>query len=161
MGVVGRLRQTAGEWILPVLPKGIRERIVGPRFSWNHSDLRPVARLRSGETRLLIAPANYASQAVLWGRAAETLPGVKARTLVFGHDPSGPSLTPDVSVKPNVGYSSPLWSRRQQRAILKGFTHVIYEAERAILPTLYGEDLEAEIKDLQDHGVKGSDAFAR
>ncbi len=154
MGVFGRLRQTAGEWILPLLPRGVRERIVGPLFSWNHWDLRPVARLRSGETRLLIAPANSASQAVLWARAAETLPGVKARTLVFGHNPSGPSVAPDVSVKPNVGRNSPLWSRRQRRAILQGFTHVIYEAERAILPALFGEDLEAEIKDLQEHGVR-------
>lgn len=37
---------------------------------------------------------------------------------------------------------------------MRNFTHVIYEAERSILPSLYGADIVAEIKDLQEHGIK-------
>lgn len=113
----------------------------------------PIARLKKGEARLLIAPANFASQAYYWARAAETLPGVAAQNLTFGYKPEGLSIRPDVAVESSVGWYSRAWALRQRRQILRSFTHVIYEAERSILPSLYDSDVLAEVQDLQDHGI--------
>lgn len=142
-----------GEYVLPALPRTIREKVTSPRSSWNYRDILTVAKPGRGEVRLLIAPTNSASQAYYWARAAETMPGVSARNLAVGYGSAGISVRPDVAVRKNVGYYSRLWARRQRRAILKGFTHVLYEAERAILPAIYGSDLRDEIDDLRDHGI--------
>lgn len=154
MSIIGKARRTVGEWVLPALPKKLRERIISPQYSWNHIDMLPVARVKKSRVGLLIAPANFASQAFYWARAAETLPGVSARNLVFGYNEAGVHRKPDVAVKQSVGWYSRIWARRQRRQIFRNFTHVIYEAERPILSSLYGTDILAEVKDLQDHGIK-------
>lgn len=154
MKPIGKRIKSIAEWVLPALPRRPRELLVPPRYSWNHKDMLQVARVENAEVGLLIAPANYASQAYYWARAAETLPGVKAQNLVFGYNPGGANRKSDVAVKSNVGWYSRIWAQRQRRHILSNFTHVIYEAEREILPALYGSDLLAEIQDLQDKGIK-------
>lgn len=164
MNLLGRVRRNIAEWVLPAIPRRIRERIVPPRYSWNHRDLLQVARTSKSEVALLIAPANYASQAFYWARAAETLPGVKARNLVAGYSQTGLNRRPDFAVRANVMMSSRIWARRQRHQILSNFTHVMYEAGRPILPALYGGDIRAEIQDLEANGISvsmlshGSDA---
>lgn len=147
-------RDRAVEYIAPALPQNARERVVGANSSWSYADLVPVARAGGEEKNLLIARTNSASQAVLWGKAAEGIPGVSASSLAFSADQRPVVLRADTEVKYKVGTRSRVWARRQRRQILAGFTHVLYEAEKPILPALYGGDLLAEIADLQDHGVK-------
>lgn len=147
-------RREVSARLAPLLPRPLQDRFVPAQYRWSRADLKPVAKAGTGDVRLLIAPANFASQAVFWARAAELLPGVFARSLAFGHAPSGMAARPDVSVDQRVGRSSHIWARRQRKQILRDFTHVLYEAERPILGGLYGGDLEAEIRDLQAHGVR-------
>ena len=146
--------RVAGEYALAVTPQRVREKVVDPRYSWSLADMRPVARGAGSAVSLLIAPANFASQSYHWARAAETLPGVSAQSLEFVQPGTRMSTPADVSVPATVARYSRAWALKQRRAILKGFTHVLYEAELPILPSLYGEDLGAEIRDLESHGVR-------
>lgn len=148
------LRRVIGEYAVSFLPKPVRRRIVGPHYSWSFKEMLPLAKPGEGEVKLLIAPANSASQGYYWARAAETLPGVSARNLAFGYRPVGASIAPDFAVAGTVGRYSRAWAMRQRQVILDQFTHVIYEAERPILGSLYGEDVLAEVQDLQSHGIK-------
>ncbi len=147
-------RRFIREWVLPSLPRKVRERIVTSKFAWSHKEAKVVATPGEGEVRLLIAPVNFASQAYLWARAAETIPGVSARNLVFGYTPQGNSNRPDVSIPGGAGMLSKRWAGRQREEIIKGFTHVLYEAERSILRAYYDGDLAKEVRDLQRTGVK-------
>lgn len=140
--------------VVPTLPAMLRRRLVPEEYSWSRAELKPVALAKPGDKRLLIARANFASQGYYWARAAETLTGVSAVNLAFGWAPSIAHIRPDVSVEGNVGRHSHLWARKQRQAILRGFTHVLYEAERPILPSLYDGDVVAEIDDLRSHGIK-------
>lgn len=151
---ISQLRTEVVARVAPALPRPLREKLVPPRYSWSYADLAPRARAGEGEVRALIAPANYASQGFYWARAAETLPGVSCVNLAFGWAPGVSSIEPDYWVHGNVGKHSHLWARRQRKAILQEFTHVLYEAERPILGGLYDGDVAAEIRDLQAHGIK-------
>ena len=153
-GFVSNARNEIVARVVPALPAAARRRLVPEEYSWSYADLRPVARAKPGDTRLLIARANFASQGYYWARAAETLPGVSAVNLAFGWAPSVAHIEPDVAVAGNVGRHSHLWARKQRKAILQGFTHVLYEAERPLLPSLYGGDLVAEIDDLRRQGIR-------
>ena len=148
------MKREVAAYVLPALPKRLRDRVVAPEYNWSHKDLKPVAVSKPGRTRLLVARANYGGQGYQWARAAETLPGVSAVNLRFLADDNfirGPS---DFDVKKNVGQSSHIWARRQRRAIKKHFTHVLIEAELPICNALYDGDLAAEVRDLQDAGIK-------
>lgn len=147
-------RRVLSEYGASMLPEPLRTRFMGVTGSWTLREMLPIARAGRGDVRLLIAPANFASQAYYWARAAETLPGVSARNLMFGYSASGITVRPDLNISKEVGYYSRGWALRQRREIINNFTHVIYEAERSILPSLYNSDLLAEIRDLQSHGVK-------
>ena len=147
-------RRVASEYVASLLPYPIRWRLTGRQYAWNFFQMRPIAKAGDGDVRLLIAPVNWASQAYYWARAAETLPRVSACNMVFGHTPSGVTVAPDVAVDKQVGRYSRAWALRQRKEILNNFTHVIYEAEYPILPSLYGEDVVAEINDLQSHGIQ-------
>ena len=140
--------------ILPALPTRLRNRLVQPQYNWSLKELRPVATANSGDIRLLVGRANYGGQGYQWARAAETLPGVSAVNLRFLPDDTFIGGPADFNVRKNVGQWSHLWARRQRRAIKKDFTHVLIEAELPLLGGLYDGDLKAEIRDLQDAGIK-------
>ena len=154
MAELSLARSVAREYAASLLPHPIRWRLVGRRRAWTFSQMRRIAKARDADVRLLVAPANSASQAYYWARAAETLPGVSACNMVFGPASSGMTVDSDVAVHPPVARYSKAWALRQRKEILDNFTHVIYEAEYPILPSLYDGDLAAEINDLQSHGIK-------
>lgn len=156
MASMSQLRNEVVARVAPALPRKLREKLVPQVYSWSYADLKIIATAQgqAAKTRLLIAPANYASQAHYWARAAETLPGVFAQNLAYGHSPSTIVLKPDVVAHANAGKYSKLWAQKQRKAILRDFTHVLYEAERPILGGFYGGDVIAEISDLQKHGIK-------
>lgn len=152
--LAGSLRREVAGYAIPLLPDALRSRFVPPRYRWSHADLRPVATATPASTRLLVARANYAGQGHQWARSAETIPGVSAVNLHFrpdGNTTRGPS---DFSVRKAVGESSHIWARRQRKAILQSFTHVLIEAELPILGPLYGGDLVREVHEFQDAGIK-------
>lgn len=140
-------------WVIPALPKAIRRKIA-PKYDWSLADLRTVATPPPGDKRLLIAPANYGIQGYYWSRAAQTIPGVAAVNLRFV--PPSPAIgAPNYfRVPQNVGQSSHIWARRQRKAIQKNVTHILIEAGRPVLGALYEGDLVAEVRALQEAGVK-------
>lgn len=150
----GQTGRVAAEHALSLIPRAVRERLVGKEYSFGRSDIRKVAVPGSGDVRLLIGPVNAASQAVEWARAAEMLPSVSACSLEFVSGEMSFSLDADTRVRYPVGRYSRAWAARQRKEIINGFTHVLYESETPILPSLYGEDLGREIADLQRNGVK-------
>lgn len=154
MGFARNVRTEITARVVPALPRALRRRLVPEEYAWSAAELKPIARAKPATTRLLIARANFASQGYYWARAAETLPDVSAVNLAFGWAASVAQIQPDVAVSSNVGRHSHVWARRQREAILRGFTHVLYEAERPLLSALYGGDLVAEITDLRNHGIR-------
>lgn len=147
------VRVTA-EHALAWLPASLRTRIVGERYSWDRDDLNCVARAAKGEKRLLIGPANSASQGVYWANAARSLEGVEAQSLAFVRPGLSFTKDPDFAVPGTVGWYSRAWAARQRRAIIDTFTHILYESELPIIPGLYGDDIRSEIQDLCEHGIK-------
>ena len=139
--------------ISPVLPPPLRRQLVPRTYAWGFSDLHRVARSKPGQTRLLIGRTNSASQANHWARAAETIEGVSAVSMAFGWDPNTTRLPADVVIPRHMAQRSRVWALNQRRALLDGFTHVIYESARPILGPLY-PDLESEIADLRANGIK-------
>ncbi|GAB47082.1 hypothetical protein [Mobilicoccus pelagius] len=110
------------------------------------------------DVRLWVAPANFAGQGHEWARAAQRLPGVGARSMNI----AGPIRFPtDYEVSAAV-YRDLGWQREQRRALLD-YTHVLVEAERPVLGSLYGS-CAAETPALRRagltvaHVVHGSDA---
>lgn len=146
-------RREAAARLIPLLPENAQKRIVGPATTWRPKDLRQVAKAGEGEKRLLIAPTNYAGQAYLWARAAETIPGVSAHSLQY-YDPAAWHLfQADTHVRKNVWGHSHLWKKRQANA-LADFTHIIVEAGQPILPDGEWSLRDSDIESLLDAGLK-------
>lgn len=110
------------------------------------------------DTRLWIAPANFAGQGHAWARAAAALPGVGARSM----NVAGPiRFATDYEV-PAAVYRDLTW-QREQFAALQEWTHVLVEAERPVTGSLFGT-CAAEADALEARGVRvahlihGSDA---
>src|SRR5690606_29959869 len=105
------------------------------------------------DTRLYIAPVNYAGQGWQWARAAErSIPNVGAVSMAyrvgteFGHPV-------DISV-PALGYvMSKRWQREQRRAVHNGFTHVIVEAGRHIFGRVFDQTVEQQVRELTADGI--------
>lgn len=103
------------------------------------------------ETRLLIAPANYAGQGYLWARAASGGTSLQARNLEIVR-PGGFEFAADFTVSEHIATLSRRWSRAQAAAVL-GFTHVLIEAGRPILGRTCEGDVRAEADLLRAHGI--------
>lgn len=151
-GRLGALRDFAA-FIADAAP--IKLPLLPPEISWSWSDTRALARSKDAGTRLLIAPANYARQAYYWARAAETLPDVSATNMRFLPENATSRGFSDIEVRPRVVSRSHLWAAKQNKLLLNNeFTHVLIEACRPILPSIYGGDLEREIAAYQESGVQ-------
>lgn len=138
----------------PRFPERVRSRLLPDEYNWSIRDMQTFAQPKDAPIRLLIAPANYASQGYFWARAAETLPGVSATNLRFLRDGLVPTTPSDFDLKGKVGKSSHLWARKQRRVIHSQFTHVLIEASRPILGALYDGDLVREVQDYMAAGIK-------
>ncbi len=99
--------------------------------------------------RLWVAPANFAGQGYQWAQALQRhCDGVGAASMAV----VGPLRFPvDYEVEPQT-YQSIGWQREQER-YLAGYTHVLIEAERPVLGTLYGRTCEGEIPRLRAAGL--------
>lgn len=156
MASLARFRHELVSHVTPVLPERLRNKVVPEQYAWSYRQLLRVAaaETRSSQVRLLIAPANSASQGLYWSQAASTLEGVYAQNLAFTSASDTIVAQPNTSVHEDVGRYSHIWARRQRKAIMRDFTHVLYEAERPILGGLYHGDVQEEIRDLLAGGIK-------
>lgn len=99
--------------------------------------------------RLWVAPANFAGQGHQWAQALQRhCEGVGARSMAV----LGPLRFPvDYEVEPET-YRSIGWQREQERYVAR-YTHVLIEAERPVLGTLYGGTCAGEIERLRAAGL--------
>lgn len=125
-------------------------RPAGRRFAL--SDVPKPVSAPSGDTRLYIAPANFAAQGYRWARAAERLPGVGAVNMQYraAGDFGFPA---DYSVSERVFWNSGSWGRRQMDAVAQGFTHAVFEAERPMFGFAFLGRMEREARWLRDRGL--------
>lgn len=115
--------------------------------------MRPLATAEGGTRRLLVAPANFASQGFFWARAAERNRDVVAVSLQH-FSQTQPFIGPaDVSLDYRVGRHSKLWAEKQLAVLARDFTHVLLEASIPVLGGMNGTDLRAEVATLTDAGL--------
>lgn len=125
----------AAKALLGLVPDPVLGRLLPGRLGWRTSTL-PIATRPQGDVRLLVAPVNSAGQGFLWARSAERLPGVGAvnvATSTAGMAALG--FPADVSVPEGAFLFARGWQRRQRRAVLAGFTHVMLESGRYLFGT--------------------------
>lgn len=100
--------------------------------------------------RLWVAPANFAGQGHAWARAVEAhVPGVGARCMAV----EGPHGFLADQVVPTTAYRDIVWQRAQETYVLGGYTHVLVEASRPVLGTLYGRTCAGELPVLRRAGI--------
>jgi hypothetical protein len=102
--------------------------------------------------RVLIAPVNYSNQGRMWAQSLEAAdPSISARNMAVDV-PGGFSFPADLIVPLPAYHNSPEWQRAQLEAV-RGFTHVLVEAEEPLFGRLFGRDLASEVRDLLASGV--------
>lgn len=106
-----------------------------------------------GDTRLYIAPANFAAQGYRWARAVEGLPGVGAVNMQY-REPGDFGFPADYALSKVVFENSGSWARRQRDAVSAGFTHVVFESERPIFGLAFQGSVEREARWLQHRGLR-------
>ncbi len=148
---VAALRRLAGRAVLS-LPDVVAERVFPRVIGYGPHDVPEPVVPPSGDIRLLVAPANYAGQGHEWARAARSLPGVSAMNLQFAVG-SGLGFRADSAVPNAIVARSRRWSQRQWEAV-RGFTHVLVEAERPILGRRFNGDVRREVQAMLDSGIR-------
>ncbi len=102
--------------------------------------------------RVYIGPTNYAAQGYLWARALEaSRPDIGARNMEVVL-PGGFGFPADSRVPVSVYNRGAVWQKAQAEAIAR-FTHVLIEAERPLLGSLFHRDVAAEIAELRSRGL--------
>ncbi|WP_173922210.1 hypothetical protein [Agromyces sp. Marseille-P2726] len=142
------------------LPRSVQARLLPRAFGFERRDVPPPIAAPTGSRRLYIAPVNFAGAATGWARAAERIPGVAARNMVY-REAGGFAFPADYEVPVAVYDASPTWQRAQFRAVSSGFTHVMIEAERPLFGTRFARDatdvwatVRAEVQALRASGVQ-------
>ncbi|GAA2516306.1 glycosyltransferase [Rarobacter incanus] len=105
----------------------------------------PALEAPDANVSVLIGPTNYAGQGWLWARALESAyaPTLAARNLAVD-EPAGFSFPADREVPVPVYQLSTRWQTDQLRAA-RGFTHVMFEAQRPLFGRLFDRDIEREV----------------
>lgn len=143
IGVARRL----GLKILLLLPENIALAL-NPCSPYKKTDIPALVASPATPTRLYVGPANFAGQGFAWARAAELLDGVGAINMAFER-PQDFMFDADDHVPVGVYALSKSWQRRQ-RNFVRGFTHVLLEAERP----LFGRGpVEIEVRQLRREGI--------
>lgn len=149
MGIATSLKRR----LVALVPDTLQMRLRPQLFGFGPADIPAPVEPPSARTRLLIAPVNFAGQGYEWARAAERNPEVGARSMAYVA--KGAFAFPaDYTVPTPVFVRSRDWQRRQARAVTRGFTHVIIEAERPIFGQRYGGDVRREVEVLRRAGIR-------
>ncbi|KZE92110.1 hypothetical protein AVP42_02809 [Agromyces sp. NDB4Y10] len=139
--------------LVALIPDSVQMRLRPQLFGFTAADIPAPIVAPQGRVRLLIAPANFAGQGFEWARAAERITGVGATNLSY-RNPGEFAFPTDYEVPTAVFAKSRTWQRRQVRAVERGFTHVIIEAERPIFGRRYDEDVTREVAVLRRAGIR-------
>lgn len=112
----------------------------------------PITTVPDTDTRVYIAPTNYAGQGYLWARALEAAdPRVGARNMAI-ELPGGFAFPADTLVPIAAVNASAEWAEGEWDAASR-FTHVLVEAERPLFGKRWGRQLETEVAALEAAGV--------
>lgn len=130
MSVLGRAARAA----VRRLPEWAVQRLAPGALPFASSDVPVAPPVPATPVRLFVGPANYAGQGYAWARVAERLPGVGAVDMT-AEPAAGFRFPTDQCVPATVYGASRRW-QRGQKAYVERFTHVIIEAQRALLGTL-------------------------
>jgi hypothetical protein len=149
MGIASTLQRR----LVALIPDSIQMRLRPQLFGFRQSDIPAPIEPPEGRVRLLIAPVNFAGQGYEWARAAERLPEVGARSMAYVA-PGEFAFPVDYRVPTPVFVRSRDWQRGQARAVARGFTHVVIEAERPIFGRRYDEDVLREVTALRGAGLR-------
>lgn len=107
------------------------------------------------DIRVYIGPTNYAGQGWQWARALEASdPSIGARNMAIDL-PGGFAFPADSNVSVGVHTASVAWQRAELDAVSQ-FTHVMFEAGRALFGPLLGRDVARELAELERRGVSCS-----
>ncbi len=102
--------------------------------------------------RVYIGPTNYSGQGYRWARALEAADArIGARNLAQAL-PGGFDFPADTLVPVTVAASSRPWADAEWEAV-RGFTHVLVEAERPLFGPRFARSLPAEVAALREAGI--------
>lgn len=134
-------------------PMSIPGRIAALRLGLPRAHARPgVSEPGTGDPRLLIAPVNYSNQSTEWTRAVrEALPSASTATMAIDV-PGGFAFPSDLIVPVATYHNDRVWQRAQRESV-RGFSHVLVEAEEPLFGRLMQRDFMREIAWLTSAGV--------
>ncbi|WP_136706710.1 glycosyltransferase family 4 protein [Agromyces sp. H66] len=134
-------------------PDGLLGRIAARSLgSFRPDDVPAPTAAPETATRVYIGPTNYAAQGWLWARALDRAPGdVGARNMAVDV-PGGFSFPADTEVPVPVYTRSREWQEAELAAVSR-FTHVLFEAERALFGRLFSRDIAEEERILRTRGL--------
>jgi hypothetical protein len=144
-------RRLAGRVVL-ALPESLTERVFSRVIGYGPRDVPAPITPPAGDVRLLIAPANYAGQGYEWARASRSLTGVGATNLHITPD-VGSGFRTEAAVPSRIAANSRRWSTGQWESV-RGFTHVLVEAERPLLGQRFGGDIRREVRAMLAVGLR-------
>ncbi|WP_336660603.1 hypothetical protein [Leucobacter sp. USHLN153] len=134
-------------------PMSLPGRIAALRLGIPRAAARPgVSDPGEGDPRLLIAPVNYSDQSTQWARAVrEALPGASTATMAI--DVAGGFSFPSDLVVPVPTYHNDRVWQGAQRDAVRGFTHVLVEAEEPLFGRLMRRESAREIAWMRASGI--------
>ncbi|MBN9154214.1 MAG: glycosyltransferase [Microbacterium sp.] len=134
-------------------PASIPGRIAALRFGRvRPQDVPPPTAVPDAAVRVYIGPVNYSEQGYAWARALESAdPRLQCRNMSVV-SPGGYAFRADTEVPVAVYQRSRTWQRAQLDAV-RGFTHVLVEAEKPLFGRLFLRDVAREADILTAAGV--------
>lgn len=103
--------------------------------------------------RIVIGPVNYSNQGTLWAKALrDTRSDISTATFAL-EVPGGFDFPSDLVIPPAFYHKSRKWQKLQSEA-LSSFTHVLVEAEEALLGRYFGRSLDLEHDFFINSGLK-------
>ncbi|MBK0421625.1 hypothetical protein JD292_06015 [Leucobacter sp. CSA2] len=108
--------------------------------------------LPDAETRVYIAPANYAGQGFLWARSLERFGKRTGARNMAVDAPGGYGFAADTLVPAGAFHLNKRWQDAQFERVTQ-FSHVLVEAERPLFGRKFGYDVRREIAALRSAGV--------
>jgi hypothetical protein len=133
-------------------PGGFLGRLVARRMGLPEPGPAIVLTAPAAPIRVLIGPVNYSGQGRLWATSLERSDSRIAARNVALDVPGGFSFPADLVVPVPVYHNSRQWQAEQLRAI-RGFSHVLVEAEEPLLGRMFQRDVAAEVAQFTAAGL--------
>lgn len=134
------------------LPESIGARFIPEPYRYRAADVPGPITAPAGDVRLLVGPANYAAQGNAWARSAALLPGVGAKNMQY-RGPRDYGFPADYAVPEGVWSFSRRWGLAQRDAVTRGFTHVLFEAEKSLFGAANDKVVARDVAQLRAAGV--------